>query len=247
MSPFLAMLLASIGPLLVGFTNLGDDTPDTEDEDAAPEETADDPIEMIDVATFIENARGVDDNEGAVNTTRGTDQDATFEAGADAAARHDASGGNDTLVGNVLNDTLSGGDGSDLVQGGDGDDALFGAFDRATRPDDEASDTLVGGAGNDTLFMGDGDTGEGGTGRDVFVATQDAVETISISDFNPEEDAIAIETTDPDNTSITDQIVEEGGLSIELSTGLSLRLEGVAAPVDASVVQFVSVAQLADS
>lgn len=247
MSPFLVMLLASIGPLLVGFTNLDDDTPDTEDEDVAPEETADDPVEIIDVATFIENARGVDDNEGAVNTTRGTDQDATFEAGADAAASHDASGGNDTLVGNVLNDTLSGGNGSDLVQGGDGDDALFGAFERATRPDDEASDTLVGGAGDDALFMGDGDTGEGGDGRDVFVATQDAVETIDISDFNPEEDAIAIETSDPDNASITDQIVEEGGLSIELSTGLSLRLEGVAAPVDASVVQFVSVAQLADS
>ena len=83
------------------------------------------------------------------------------EAGADAAASHDASGGNDTLVGNVLNDTLSGGNGSDLVQGGDGDDALFGAFERATRPDDEASDTLVGGAGDDALFMGDGDTGEG--------------------------------------------------------------------------------------
>ncbi|MEQ6202549.1 hypothetical protein ABMC88_05795 [Sulfitobacter sp. HNIBRBA2951] len=250
MSALLTMLLASIGPLLVGFVNLDDDPAADDEDDALPEETAEDPIEIIDVETFIQNARSLEDNEGDVRTSRGTDADAAFVAEADRAVSHDASGGNDTLTGSALNDTLAGGNGADVIEGGNGDDALFGAFERATRPDDDASDTLIGGAGDDTLFLGDGDTGTGGEGRDVFVTTQDAQDAttpVTVTDFNASEDAIAVETAAPDTASITEQVVEDGGLRIELSTGLSLRLEGVDAPVDAGAVQFVPVPALLES
>lgn len=245
MSPLLVMLLTALGPLMVTFVSLNEDDPDQTDTDAeTPEATPEDPVAIVDVATFIENARSTDDNTGAAVGSRGTDQDEEFVADPDTAANHDASGGADSLTGSTLNDTLAGGNGADVIEGGEGDDALFGAFVRDTRADDEAADILDGGAGDDALFLGDGDAGTGGAGNDVFVATQDATEVIQISDFNPDEDAIAIETELPDEASITEQVLEEGGLRIELSTGLSLRLEGVSAPVPAGSVQFVPVAPL---
>ena len=142
---------------------------------------------------------------------------------------------------------VAGGDGADVIDGGDGDDALFGAFVRETRADDDAPDTLDGGAGDDMLFLGDGDTGNGGAGRDVFIATQDAVEVIQFSDFNVEEDVIAIETEAPEEADITEQVVEDGGLRIELSTGLSLRLEGISAELPSESIEFLSVEPLLQS
>ncbi|MEH6646772.1 hypothetical protein [Sulfitobacter sp.] len=248
MSPILAMLLSALGPLMVTFVNFNDDDPDeAEVEEGVTATSTGDPVETIDVMTFIDNARGTDDNVGSAFGSRGTDQDEEFVAEADTAVSHDASGGADSLTGSMLNDTLVGGDGADVIDGGDGDDALFGAFSRETRADDEAADTLGGGDGDDTLFMGDGDTGNGGEGRDVFVATQDAVEVIQISDFNLDEDTIAIETEAPEDASITEQVVEDGGLRIELSTGLSLRLEGVSAPLTSGSLQFVPVEPLEQS
>lgn len=245
MSPFLVMLLTALGPLMVSFGTFNDDDPEQSDAgEDIPEQTPEDPVEIVDVATFIENARGTEDNVGEAIGSRGTDADEEFVASSDTAVNHDASGGQDSLSGSALNDTLAGGNGADIIQGNEGDDALFGAFARETRADDEAPDTLDGGGGDDTLFLGDGDIGNGGTGSDVFVATQDAVEIIQISDFNVDEDAIAIETEAPEEASITEQVVEDGGLRIELSTGLSLRLEGVAAPVPAASVQFVPVEPL---
>lgn len=243
MSPFLVMLLASLGPMLVGFANFyNEDDIDEDGDESLPEDAPDDVVQTIDVATFIENARSANDTSGEVDITRGTDADALFEADAEVAASHDASGGEDTLVGSDLNDTLAGGNGADTLDGGEGDDALFGAFQRATREDDETSDTLDGGAGDDALFLGDGDTGTGGAGTDVFVATQDAVEAIEITDYNADEDAIAIETTTPETGSIVSQTVADGGLTVELSTGLSLRLSGVEDLLADDDVQFVSVA-----
>lgn len=247
MSPILVMLLASVGPLLVGFTGLNDDDDGNEAEADVPEDSADDPVEIVDVATFIEDARSTDDNSSDVTASRGTDADEEFIAETDTSANHDASGGEDTITGSSLDDTLAGGDGSDVIEGGDGNDALYSAVARETRPDDEMADTLDGGAGDDTLFLGDGDTGTGGTGTDVFVATQDAVETIVITDFNVEEDAIGIETETPDDISIVEQLVEEGGLTIELSTGLIISLEGVTEEVPETSIQFISVSALADS
>lgn len=248
MSPLVVMLLVSLGPLLVGFTDIGESKDSDEaDGDDVPVDTETDPVEIVDVAAFIDAARLADADIGALEISRGTDQDEEFVASADVSAVHDASGGEDTLTGSMLNDTLAGGEGADVIEGGDGDDALFGAFSRETRADDEAADTLDGGAGDDTLFMGDGDTGNGGDGSDVFVTTQDADDIVTITDFNVEEDAIAIETEAPDDASVTEQVVEEGGLRIELSTGLSLRLEGIDAPLPAGSVQFVPVAPLEET
>lgn len=245
MSAFLVMLLVSIGPVMAGFLDLnGDSDAQDEDTDETPVETEGDPVETVDVAAFIENARMPENNIAGLSITRGTDQDAEFIADEDVSTVHDASGGSDTLTGSALNDTLTGGDGADVIEGGDGDDALFGAFTRETRADDEFADTLDGGAGDDTLFMGDGDTGTGGEGRDIFVTTQDAVETVQISDFNPEEDILAVETQAPEEAGITEQVVEEGGLRIELSTGLTLRLEGLSAPLSSESIQFMQAAAL---
>jgi len=248
MSPFLVMLLVSIGPVLVGFLDLnGDSDPQDEGTDEAPAETDAETVETVDVASFIENARTPESNTSGLAITRGTDQDHEYIADPDVSSVHDASGGEDSLTGSTLNDTLAGGDGSDVISGGDGDDALFGAFSRETRADDEDADTLDGGAGDDTLFMGDGDTGSGGEGNDVFVTTQDAIETVQISDFNADEDVIAVETSAPEEASITEQVVEDGGLRISLSTGLTLRLEGVTAPIASDSIQFVGAEALEEA
>lgn len=234
------MLLVSIGPVLVGFLDFDDDSDVQENAEAdVPVDTETDPVETVDVSSFIENARAPENSTQGLDITRGTDQDEEFIADPEVSSVHDASGGEDTLTGSALNDTLAGGDGADVISGGDGDDALFGAFSRETRADDEAADTLDGGAGDDTLFLGDGDVGNGGEGADVFVTTQDAVETVQISDFNVDEDVIAVETDAPEEASITEQVVEEGGLRVELSTGLSLRLEGLGEPLPAGSIQFV--------
>ncbi len=249
MSPFLVMLLASVGPFLVGFTGLNDDDDAADAEADVPDDSADDPVEMVDVAEFIEDARSTDDNDVDVDVTqsRGTDANEEFIAETETSVNLDASGGEDTISGSLLDDTLAGGDGSDVIEGGDGDDALYSAVARETRPDDEMADTLDGGAGDDTLFLGDGDTGTGGIGTDVFVATQDAAETILITDFNVEEDAIGVETETPDDISVVEQLVQEGGLTIELSTGLIINLEGVTEEIPETSIQFVSVSALADS
>lgn len=246
------MLLVSIGPVLVGFLDLnGGSDPQDEGTDETPAETGSETdaetVETVDVSSFIENARTPESNTSGLAITRGTDQDHEYIADPDVSSVHDASGGEDSLTGSTLNDTLAGGDGSDVISGGDGDDALYDAFSRETRADDEDADTLDGGAGDDTLFMGDGDTGNGGEGNDVFVTTQDAIETIQISDFNADEDVIAVETSAPEEASITEQVVEDGGLRISLSTGLTLRLEGVTAPISSESFQFVGAEALEEA
>lgn len=240
MSSLLAMLLISFGPLIVGVVGITDDD-EAEMSDDVPADTADDPVEMTDVASFIENARDSANETGTVEITRGTDANEEFTADANVSARHDASGGQDAVVGSDLNDTLSGGDGNDVVQGGDGNDALFGAFSRDSRADDDLADTLEGGAGDDALFLGDDDRGTGGEGRDVFSALQDATGTITITDFNAEEDAIVLETPTPDDLTVTEQVVEDGFLRVEISTGLSIRLEGLSEPLADGSIQFVPV------
>ncbi len=213
MSPLLVMILASVAPLLVGFIGIKDDETDSDaEEDASSRDDADDPVQIMDVASFLESARSTEDNSGPVDGSRGTDADAVF-AGDDGVANfHDASGGSDTLTGGDLGDTLIGGDGADTISGGAGDDALF---------------------------LGDGDTASGGAGQDAFATVFDATDTLTITDFDPAEDALAIETEDPDTASVTEQVVEEGGLSVTLSTGLVIRLEGVTEPLADGTLQFV--------
>lgn len=242
MSPLIVMLLVSLGPIMVGVLDLGSDDTETDEENTPADDPAD-PMETVDVASFLDNARFGVDNPDDLERSRGTDDDALYEAPDDRGAIHDASGGNDTLVGGAQADTLAGGDGSDRIEGGDGDDALFGAFIRQTREDDFDADTLFGGAGDDILVLGDGDMAEGGAGMDIFTGVVDATQEITISDFDPAEDALAIETEDPDAASVTEQTVEEGGLRVSLSTGLSIRLEGLDAPLADGTIQFIRAAE----
>lgn len=240
MSPLLVMILASVAPLLVGFIGIKDDETDSDaEEDASSRDDADDPVQIMDVASFLESARSTEDNSGPVDGSRGTDADAVFVGDDGVANFHDASGGSDTLTGGDLGDTLIGGDGADTISGGAGDDALFGGFSDQSRADDDDADLLDGGAGDDALFLGDGDTASGGAGQDAFATVFDATDTLTITDFDPAEDALAIETEDPDTASVTEQVVEEGGLSVTLSTGLVIRLEGVTEPLADGTLQFV--------
>ena len=239
MSPLLVLLLASAGPLLVGFDIIGEHDDDDEEETPTPE-----PGEIVDVAAFIEDARGVAGDVGPVNSGRGTDAVDDFEGETDQSNAFDASGNDDTLTGGMLDDTLIGGEDSDRIAGGAGDDALFGGFQRATRPDDMDADTLSGGEGDDTLFMGNDDIATGGEGADVFVAVQDATGNVTVTDFDVDEDALAVETPTPDDLSVSGQAVTDAGLVITLSDGSTITLEGLVAEIDPAIVQFQQVQPL---
>ncbi|WP_348237728.1 hypothetical protein [Trichocoleus sp. Lan] len=104
--------------------------------------------------------------------------------------------GNDpNLKGGTENDTINGFAGNDNLYGGNGIDTLNGG---------EGNDTLVGGAGFDTLT--------GGPGADIFVFkgyinhtppsggvvhVQSADGFDTITDFNPDQDAIKAFVSDP--------------------------------------------------
>ena len=141
--------------------------------------------------------------------------------------------GDDHIKGMNSGDTLIGGTGSDWLEGGEGEDTLYGG-DRTTADNSGSSsdrldggngqdrlyggggdDFLLGGGGTDTLFGGDGndvlrgdegqDTMTGGAGRDLFILTNDGVDTIT--DFNAKEDALDISDllTLPDDVNSADQ------------------------------------------
>jgi len=228
------------GPRIVGFTDFFENDEEAEKETVTPPET-----EESDIVARLEDARASLDDTGPFNSERGTDADETL-CGLDTAANAlDASGGLDTVTGGMLDDTLSGGEDSDTLTGGDGDDALFGGFLRETRPDDRDGDSLDGGAGDDALFLGDGDTGTGGLGADIFATVQDATGTVTITDFDPVEDSLVIETADAEDISITEQTVGTGGLTLTLGTGLTVTLQGLETELDEMDISFITVEPLA--
>lgn len=247
MSPLITLLLASVGPLLVGFDIITNDDEDTDDDTDPPVVDPGDEIETVDVVSFIEDARGIVGDEGPINTSRGTDAVQNFIGVEDESNSYDASGGEDTLTGGMLADTLIGGEDSDRIGGGDGDDVIFGGFQRETRPDDEDADTLSGGEGDDTLFMGNGDTAIGGAGTDIFVTVQDMTQNTTITDFNPDEDVIAVEAVDPDALSVVEQAVSDDGLTITLSSGATITLEGLEETINLALIHFVEVSPLLPS
>ncbi|WP_392534551.1 choice-of-anchor D domain-containing protein [Nostoc sp. C117] len=110
-------------------------------------------------------------------------------------------GGQDTIVGNLLNDQLWGGDGNDTLWGQDGDDLLYGDSGNDQLSGDNGNDTLLGGigddklyggAGNDWLYGGQGnDVLTGGYGADTFVLAS-GEGTDSILDFEVGKDKIAL-------------------------------------------------------
>ncbi len=241
MTPLTILLLMTAGPILLGFTDLLED-----DAEAAGETISPEPADT-DLAGRLEDARSQPGESGPVNALRGTDADETM-IGIDSASNFfDASGGADTVTGAMQEDTLAGGEGSDTITGGEGDDALFGGFVRETRPDDMDADILDGGAGDDTLFLGAGDIGTGADGADIFATVQDAVGTITITDFDPAEDALVIETADADSITITHQAVGTAGLTLTLSTELIITLEGLDTELDTMDVNFITVEPLASA
>lgn len=246
MSPLIIMLLASVGPLMVGFDILEDD--DEEDMPEVPTtdetDTSGDPVTTVSLSDFIEDARSGLGDPGPFNTARGTDAVQDFEGVDDRSNVYDASGGDDTITGGMLDDTLIGGEDSDLIEGGSGDDAIFGGFNRATRDDDLDADTIDGGEGDDTLFLGGGDIATGGAGADIFVTVQDAGSNSTITDFDADEDQLVVEAVDPDDLSVLGQTVSDSGLVITLSNGASITLDGITEEIAPETVQFVSVAPL---
>lgn len=74
-------------------------------------------------------------------------------------------GGDDVIVGSILDDSIHGGSGNDSLRGGGGNDFLDG---------ESGADTLNGGAGDDTLIGGDGADGLSGfTGNDLLNGNSD--------------------------------------------------------------------------
>lgn len=245
MSPLIIMLLASMGPMLVGFDLIEDDEeeelpPEVEE----PETDPDDPVTMLSISDFIDDARSSLGDTGPFNVVRGTDAVQDFVGLDDASNVFDTSGGNDTIVGGMLDDTLIGGEDSDLIEGGEGDDAIFGGFNRASRDDDLDADTIDGGAGDDTLFLGQGDIATGGAGSDIFVTVQDALDNTTITDFNAEEDSLVVEAATPDDLSVDSQAVTEDGVVVTLSNGATITLAGLGAEIDPASVLFLEVEPL---
>ena len=88
--------------------------------------------------------------------------------------------GADQFVGSAEDDWLQGGDGDDYLEGYAGDDRLEGGA---------GNDTLYGGSGTDILI--------GGAGSDMFLFRKslDVAGVDLLSDFNPQEDKIALSTS----------------------------------------------------
>ncbi|HEY9763220.1 MAG TPA: choice-of-anchor I family protein [Trichocoleus sp.] len=92
--------------------------------------------------------------------------------------------GNDTLIGKGGNDALSGGNGDDTLLGNRGNDTLLGG---------NGNDILNGGAGFDLINGGRGnDTLTGGLHEDIFILSQTANGTDTITDFERNVDRIGL-------------------------------------------------------
>jgi Ca2+-binding RTX toxin-like protein len=233
------MLAVSLGPLMVVVENL------TEDDDAESDEV---PVDLEEPRPsdedFLDRVAAARDGIPAgdpFEVSRGTEASVEFVGDDDVRNVHDASGGDDTLTGGMLDDTLIGGGEEDSITGGDGDDALFGGFQRASRTDDLDADTLDGGEGDDTLFLGNDDTAIGGLGNDAFVFLQELTGNATVQDFDPDEDALIVESTEPDDLEVTDQTVDDEGLTVTLNTGGTITLTGLQNPLDSDAILFASV------
>ncbi|ASM72078.1 MULTISPECIES: calcium-binding protein [Roseobacteraceae] len=99
--------------------------------------------------------------------------------------------GDDTVSGGAGADTLVDSQGSNVLHGGTGRD-FIDARDYGENP---GNDTVDGGWGSDTLLIDDGDTATGGNGADYFdlwVKEDRIGEAVTITDFDPDEDALTI-------------------------------------------------------
>ncbi len=114
---------------------------------------------------------------------------------------------------------LYGGRNDDTLFGGEGDDSLWGNV---------GADSIVGGAGNDAIVMGGSDTVTGGEGADriTFSTTVDAGSVGVITDFDPAQDVLQVQTFDAPGT-LT--LRGDGADTVLVLNGADfLRLQGVA-------------------
>ncbi|MFN3361138.1 MAG: hypothetical protein ACK421_06930, partial [Pseudanabaenaceae cyanobacterium] len=101
--------------------------------------------------------------------------------------------GNDTLSGLGGNDSIDGGDGNDIIDGGAGEDTLLGGNGNDTVIGGAGNDSLNGGEGNDVLLGGLGNsTLTGGGGFDVFVLDSVVNQSITVTDFNVNQDYLGL-------------------------------------------------------
>ncbi|MGY3438601.1 MULTISPECIES: calcium-binding protein [unclassified Marinovum] len=100
--------------------------------------------------------------------------------------------GNDGLLGGHDDDTLDGGMGADSLFGGQGNDLLDGTESSADAPD-----YLNGNAGDDTILADDGDIVTGGEGADDIVFHGGNGQSLTLIDFEPQEDRLLIVVDDP--------------------------------------------------
>ncbi len=151
-----------------------------------------------------DNLKGRDDRDDVVFAKDGND----------IVNGHD---GGDTLHGENGNDTLYGNDDSDKLYGGNGHDTLYGEDD---------SDKLYGGAGNDKLYGSNGndilngglgqDILQGGKGSDTFVFSERPDVYDILSDFDPDNDKIDIDSLLGKNGISTIKTVSDGyGLYVD--------------------------------
>lgn len=92
-------------------------------------------------------------------------------------------GRSDLIFGNGDADQVQGKGGPDILIGGAGDNALYGGGGNDLLVGDEDLDLILGGAGRDTLIGGAGhDRLAGGGGRDVFVISNNSLDTRPVPD-----------------------------------------------------------------
>lgn len=121
-------------------------------------------------------------------------------------------GNKDTLVGKAGNDLLIGGHGDDTLSGGAGDDRLFGS---------SGADRIDGGTGDDAL--------KGGGGQDTFIFSGAFGDDI-ISDFDADEDQLALQSPEAFNVEDKEQMIREfatqvgDDVIIDFQTGPSITL-----------------------
>ena len=215
MSPLLIMLFAAIGPMLAVFDPFEDDAADEEDQADLAHRNQIDP-----------------------GAKTGTEEDDAFAALPEDASMFNGLSGADQIIGGDQSDTLIGGLGADTISGGAGNDNLFSGLNQTDDADDEDPDQLDGGDGDDNLLLGAGDTGLGGAGADTFTILTDHLGTVTVGDYNSDEDALIVETTGT-QTSIADQVVQDGTLQVTLSNGLRIDLPGVDNPINDNAIRFV--------
>lgn len=141
----------------------------------------------------------------------------------------DGGAGDDRIDAGEGNNTLIGGEGADLLLATLGDDVLNGNTDDGSSDDD--IDRLVASFGNDTLMLGEGDIGEGGAGADRHYILSDVELGVTITDFDPSEDQLFVLHEEGDVPSVVEQRIDATGVTVVLSTGVEISLNGLEAAV----------------